>query len=247
MNEGNAKAVLDEADAGDRLRFVRTDVSSESDVEELVADAVTNFGAVDVMFNNAGLGGAFGPVTEIRVEDWDWTFGVLCRGVFLGTKHAGRAMKEAGRGGSIINTASVAGLSGGAGPIAYSSAKAAVINFTRAASAELAAWMIRINAICPGAIATPLLAMGRSTDELQASLGNAQPWPGFGRADDIAHTALFLASDEARFVTGAAIVVDGGMTANGPNFIGRASSPLAGLVGVSRGNIGEEPFTIHPT
>jgi NAD(P)-dependent dehydrogenase (short-subunit alcohol dehydrogenase family) len=168
-------------------------------------------------------------------------------GVFLGTKHAVRAMRAGDRHGSVINTASVAGLSGGAGPLAYSAAKAAVINFTKAVSIELAEYRIRANAICPGGIATPLLAMGRSQAEVEDSLATAQPWPEAGRGEDIAGTALWLASDDARFVTGAAIVVDGGMTAAGPNFIARQASPFAGMVGVSRGNTGEEPFTIHQT
>jgi NAD(P)-dependent dehydrogenase (short-subunit alcohol dehydrogenase family) len=247
LNEANGKVLLDEADAGDRLRFVRADVSSEADIEAGVADAVDHFGRLDVMFNNAGVGGAFGPVTELHADDWDWTFAVLCRGVFLGTKHAARAMQAAGLEGSIINTASVAGLSGGAGPLAYSAAKGAVINFTKAVSVELAPTHIRVNAICPGGIATPLVAMGRSMDEIEASLATIQPWPEAGQGAHIAGAALFLATDDSRFVTGAALVVDGGMTAAGPNFIGQMSSPLAGMVGVSRGNTGEEPFTIHST
>ena len=245
LNEANAKLLLDEADAGERLRFFRTDVSSEPDVEALVAESVSAYGGIDVMFNNAGLGGAFGPVTDVRVDDWDWTFGVLVRGVFLGTKHATRAMQAGGSEGSIINTASVAGLSGGAGPLAYSAAKAAVINFTRAVSIELAAHRIRANAICPGGIATPLLSMGRSQDEMEASLSSAQPWPEAGKGEHIAALALFLASDEARFITGAAIIADGGMTAAGPNFIGRQAEGFDGIVGISRGNTGEDPFTIH--
>lgn len=250
LNEANAKVLLDEVGEtghGDRLRFVRADVSAEADIEAVVAEAVGAFGRLDVMFNNAGVGGAFGPVTEIHVDDWDWTFGVLCRGVFLGIKHGARAMQAGGQGGSIIDTASVAGLSGGAGPLAYSSAKAAVINLTRAAATELGAHRIRVNAICPGAIATPLLAMGGDVEALAANLTSMQPWPEAGRGEDIAGTALFLAGDDSRFVTGAALVVDGGMTAAGPGLAARrgAESPLAGLVGVSRGSTGEERFTIH--
>lgn len=262
MNEGNGKALLDEvadgaarADGaagaarpdGDRIRFVRTDVSSEPDVEAMVATAVDAFGGLDIMFNNAGVGGAFGPVTEIHVEDWDWTFGVMCRGVFLGIKHAARAMKAAGRPGSIISTASVAGVTGGLGPMAYSAAKAGVINLTKSAAIELAADRIRVNCICPGAIATPLIAMGRDLEDVAKGLTTLQPWPEAGRGDDIAGAALFLASDDAHFVTGHALVVDGGLTVTGPRLMARIAdnSPLAGRAGVSRGQTGEEPFTVH--
>ncbi len=137
-----------------------TDVSIEPDVEALVALAVESFGRLDVMFNNAGIGGAFGPITELEVDDWDATFAVNTRSVFLGIKYAARVMIAQGDGGSIINTASVAGLSGGGGPQAYSAAKAAVINLTQSAAVELAPHRIRVNAICPGAVYTDLLHRG---------------------------------------------------------------------------------------
>lgn len=247
MNEANGKTLVHDADSS-ALRFVRADVSVESDVENMTSTAVESFGRLDVVFNNAGVGGAFGAVTDLHAEDWDYTFAVLCRGVFLGVKHGARAMKAAGNGGSIINTASVAGLSGGAGPLAYSAAKAAVVNFTKAVSIELAADLIRVNAICPGAIATPLLALGGDVDELAKTLTAVQPLPVAGRGEDIAATALFLASDDSAFVTGASLVVDGGLTAAGPGLHNRAGreNPLAGLTGVSRGSTGEEPFTVRP-
>src|SRR3954469_3991800 len=220
LNEGNGAAFVDEAaerGVGERVRFVRADVSEEADIEHLVGVATSSFGRLDVVFNNAGVGGAFGPVTEIEVDDWDYTFAVLCRGVFLGIKHGARAMQAVGEGGSIINTASVAGLSGGAGPLVYSAAKAAVVNLTRAAAIELAASGIRVNAICPGAILTPL-AIGKGDPERVATqMDSLQPWPEHGTGDDIAGVASFLASDDARFVTGEAIVVDGGLTAAGPS------------------------------
>lgn len=247
MNEANGKALVDEVidlGAGDRLRFVRTDVSSEPDVAAAVACAVETFGKLDVMFNNAGVGGAFGAITQLHVEDWDWTFGVLCRGVFLGIKHAARVMTE---GGSILSTASVAALSGGMGTTAYSAAKAAVVNLTRNAAIELAPRRIRVNCICPGGIATPLLARGRPAEEVTRQLESLQPWPEAGRGEHIADAALYLASDESRFVTGHALVVDGGLSIAGPNRRGRApDNPLAGRAGVSRGTTGEEPFTFHP-
>src|SRR4029453_2558198 len=157
MNEGTGKETLELAEkkkAGSRIRFIRTDVSREADVEAMIELAMTEFGRLDVVFNNAGLGGALGSLLETEVEDWDFTFAVLALGVFLGIKHGGLAMKATGLGGSIINTASVAGLSGGAGPAAYSAAKAAVINLTRVAAIELAPDAIRVNAICPGGLST---------------------------------------------------------------------------------------------
>src|SRR5687768_9313109 len=127
LNEANGKELLNEVSGrgqGDALRFVVTDVANERDVEAMIRTAVDDFGRLDILFNNAGVGGAFGPITETSVEDWDYTFAVLLRGVFLGIKHGARAMKAQGEGGAIISTASVAGLSGGAGPQAYSAAKA---------------------------------------------------------------------------------------------------------------------------
>jgi NAD(P)-dependent dehydrogenase (short-subunit alcohol dehydrogenase family) len=248
LNETTAKATLDlAADAGHekRVRFIRTDVSSESDVAAMVAMAVSEFGRLDCVFNNAGVGGAFGPITEIEVEDWDYTLAVLLRGPFLGIKHGARVMKEQGEGGSIISTASVAGLSGGAGPQAYSAAKAAVINLTRAAAVELAADRIRVNAICPGGINTPLINSGNA-EAMATVLEKLQPLPIAGDPAHIAAAALFLASDDAAFVTGEAIVVDGGLTAAGPSLTNRlgqqrTASPFAGLRGVNRGSTGQEP------
>ena len=113
------------------VRFIRTDVAVEADIEAMMACALDQFGGLDVVFNNAGVGGAIGPLTETTVDAWDYTFDVLGKGVFLGMKHAARIMIERGTAGSIINTASIAGLSGDAGPVIYSAAKAAVISLTK--------------------------------------------------------------------------------------------------------------------
>lgn len=244
LNEANGASFMESAreqGCDDRARFVRVDVAEEAEVEHAVSVAMTELGGLDVVFNNAGVGGAFGPVTEIEVDDWDYTFAVLCRGVFLGVKHGARAMRDTGSGGSIINTASIAGLSGGAGPLAYSAAKAAVINLTKSAAVELAPSRIRVNAICPGAILTPL-AIGKGDPERVAQhLDSVQPWPEHGTGDDIAAVALFLASDESRFVSGEAIVVDGGLTADGPGLTRelRIDAGRGGFVGVNRGTTGE--------
>ena len=140
-----------QAGHGDRARFVRTNVAEETDVVAATAAASKAWGRLDCVFNNAGVAGAIGPITHIAVEDWDFTMNVLVRGVFLGMKHGARILKAQGEGGSIISTASVAGLSGGDGPQAYSAAKAAVINLTRAVAIELASDRIASTASAPGA------------------------------------------------------------------------------------------------
>ncbi len=196
--------------------YQHTDVADDADVRAAVRRAIDEFGAIDIMFNNAGIGGAVGPIDEITVEEYDRTMNVLLRGVFLGMKHAAGPMR-ARRSGSIISTASVAGLGGGRGPHIYSAAKAAIINLTRSVSIELAERLVRVNCICPGGIATPLLAGGlgapEALDFVRTALAGLQPIPRSGMPDDIASAALWLASDEASFITGHALVVDGGLTA----------------------------------
>lgn len=244
LNEVTGRKLVEELADDKHLRFVRTDVSSEADVESLVATAVEEFGRLDVMINNAGVGGAFGAITDITVEDWDWTVGVLLRSVFLGTKHAARRFRSQGEGGAIVNTASVAGLRAGAGPQAYSACKAAVINLTRSTALELAPDRVRVNCICPGGINTPLVNFGNE----QAAgdvLDTIQPWPHHGRPEDIAAAMAFLASEDAAFITGEALVVDGGLTITGR--VGGSGSTLAGnplpvgVSGVSKGSTGMEP------
>jgi NAD(P)-dependent dehydrogenase (short-subunit alcohol dehydrogenase family) len=193
------------------------------------------------VFNNAGLGGAFGPIEDLEVEDWDYTFAVLTRGPFLGIKHGARVMIEQGEGGSIINTASVAGLSGGAGPQAYSAAKAALVNLSMTAAVELGKYKIRVNAICPGGIATPLIAMGQDPSTIVGNLEKLQPLPIAGRPEHIAGAALFLASDDSAFVSGHALVVDGGLEAMGPNLYSRLEI-FRGIKGVSKGTTGQDPI-----
>jgi NAD(P)-dependent dehydrogenase (short-subunit alcohol dehydrogenase family) len=245
LNVTNGESVVEELTAaghGDAVRFSRADVSVEDDVAALVGLAVDAFGGLDVMFNNAGFGGAVGPITEIEVDDWDTTFAVLVRGVFLGTKHAARLLIDQGRGGSIINTASIAGLSGGGGPQAYSAAKAAVVNLSCTTALELAPQRIRVNAICPGVIFTPLMHGG---DEASAEemIGELQPWPQRGEGSDIAAMATFLASDESSFVTGQSIAVDGGLTAAGTRVFGRLRSTrnLHRVAGITYGSTGRAP------
>ncbi|MEM7003891.1 MAG: SDR family oxidoreductase [Pseudomonadota bacterium] len=232
------------AGRSERVKFIKTDVAQEADIEAMFACAQQEFGGLDVVFNNAGVGGAIGPLTETTVAAWDYTMDVLAKGVFLGIKHAARIMQAQGRGGSIINTASIAGLSGDAGPLVYSAAKAAVISMSKASAVELARDFIRVNAICPGFIATPLAAAGRDLAQTRDHFAVSQPWPEAGSGEHIAGAALFLASDDARFVTGEHIVVDGGLTAAGPELsrrFPRGSARDSKVTGVTKGSTGEGP------
>ena len=236
-------ALAEAAGAGERVCFEPVDVASEADIERLVSTAQSRFGGLDVMFNNAGVGGAIGPLVETSVASWDYTFDVLAKSVFLGMKHAARVMQAQGRGGSIINTASIAALSGDAGPMVYSAAKAAVVSLSKSGAVELAPDRIRVNAICPGFIATPLADGGRP-DETRERFATAQPWPEFGRGEHIAGAATFLASDDAAFVTGETLVVDGGLTAAGPELsrkFPRTSGRNSRVTGVTKGSTGQPP------
>jgi NAD(P)-dependent dehydrogenase (short-subunit alcohol dehydrogenase family) len=214
--EGGEAAVRQCKENGGRAIFQKCNVTAESEIKSLIDRAVREYGRLDIMFNNAGLGGAVGTIEEMTVENWDKTLAVLLRAVFLGMKYSVPEMRKVG-GGSIISTASVAGLRGGAGPHAYSAAKAGVINLTRSVALEVGEHKIRVNCICPGGINTPLLYNripgGQQTTEM--FLSQIQPIKRAGLADDIANMALFLASDESEWVTGTAMVVDGGLTAGG--------------------------------
>lgn len=210
---GEAAAAL-ASEAGARCVFQRTDVAAEADVAALVARALSEFGRLDITFNNAGIGGAVGSLESIAVEDWDKTQAVCLRGVFLGIKHSIAPMRAQG-GGSIISTASIAGIDGFPGLHAYCAAKAGVVNLTRSASIEFGADLIRVNCIAPGGVSTPIVygMAGGSKEATEAILAKGQPIPRAGQPEDIAQAALFLASDASSFVTGHTLVVDGGATA----------------------------------
>lgn len=198
--------------------FRHTDVSSEDDVAAAVDAAVSEFGRLDVMFNNAGIVGAVGPIDQIPLSEYEFTMGVLLRSVFLGMKHAARVMKQQ-ESGVILSTSSIAGVMGGLGPHVYTAAKSAIIGLTRNVAAELGPWGVRVVAIVPGNHATAMtadVALGDHTavDQVVETFRDRKtPLRGrAGLADDIAHAALWLSSDHAGFVSGTAIVVDGGLT-----------------------------------
>ncbi|PBC35477.1 short-chain dehydrogenase [Rhodococcus sp. ACS1] len=242
LNVDGASETVKLADAAfesGRVIAVRTDVRCEEDIAAMIAAATDGFGRLDTLVNNAGVGGAFGPVSEVQAPDWDFTFDVLVRAVFLGIKHASKVMED---GASIVNVASAAAYSGCFAPMAYTAAKAAVLSLTRSAAVELAPRLIRVNAVCPGAVRTPLLEAGRG-EELDALLPLAQPLPRWGRPEDIADAIVYLAGPGAAFVTGESLVVDGGLVAAGPgpDFQSHLGTDprKRGLTGVNRGTSGE--------
>ncbi|HTI53400.1 MAG TPA: glucose 1-dehydrogenase [Verrucomicrobiae bacterium] len=205
---------------GKSASYLHADVSQEAHVSGAIAHAVSRFGRLDCLFNNAGAGGVVGPIEEIPADGFDHTVGVLLRGVFLGMKHAAPIMKRQG-GGSIISTASVAGLQAGYGPHVYSAAKAAVVHLTRSVAMELGESGVRVNCICPGGIATPIFgsalglagpAADRVAELMKTLLAARQPIQRAGLPEDIARAALWLASEESSFVNGHALIVDGGLT-----------------------------------
>ena len=202
--------------------------------------AADEFGGLDILFNNAGISDGMRLIPELDADTWSWIYDVLVRGPALGMKHAVPLMLARG-GGSIVNTASIAGLQAGWGPIAYSSAKAAVIHMSRVAAAQLSPQRIRVNAICPGLIATsifgasiglPRAQADQMAAQVAANAAKVQPVPKAGLPDDIAQAALYLASDASAFVTGTHLVVDGGITVGSRHAWDQSGpSPFAELFG----------------
>jgi len=203
---------------GAQARFVPADVTVGAELAAVFAAAVEAFGGIDVVCNNAGIGAVEGSVAECPEDVFDHVLDVDLKAVWRGTQLAARHLAGRG-GGSIINTGSVAGLSGAPGMGSYSAAKGGVISLTRVAAIELAPQNIRVNCICPGAIVTPIIYDSPAfeapldPDLVRMGLGGAQPLPRAGEAVDVANLALFLASDESSFITGQVIAVDGGLAA----------------------------------
>ncbi len=209
-------------DLGAVASYIHADISDEAQVEATLGHAISTFGQLDIMYNNAGFSGVTGGIEDIPADGYDHTMSVLLRGVYLGMKHAAKMMKPQGSG-SIISTASIAGISTGiSAPHVYNVAKAGVIHMTRSVAVELGPYGIRVNCVCPGFIATPIFArslgmpsqMAQQTVEtIEPLFEDLQPIKRAGQPQDIAEAVLWLASDKASFVTGHALVVDGGVTA----------------------------------
>ena len=201
-----------------RIRFQRTDVTHAAEIEALMA-AADAAGGLDVVFNNAGAGGTRARIDEISPDEWDATMSLLLRSVALGIRYAAPLMAKRG-GGAIINTSSVSALGSGYAPTAYSTAKAGVLHLTKLAAADLARHNIRVNAVVPGFITTNIFTSalgleGPARDQANGMIAHvaakAQPVARAGRPEDIAAAVAYLASDDAAFVTGTHILVDGGM------------------------------------
>jgi len=201
------------AKSGASVSYVHADVSHESDVAAMVHLALSRYGRLDVLFNNAGIEGEQAPTADASLDNWERVIGINLKGVFLGLKYGIEAMLQHG-GGSIVNNASVAGLVGFPGIPAYSASKGGVIQLTRTAALEYATQNVRVNCLCPGVIDTPMVQrFTHDEPEAQAQLTAMEPVGRVGRASEVAELALFLASDRSSFVTGAIIPVDGGFVA----------------------------------
>jgi NAD(P)-dependent dehydrogenase (short-subunit alcohol dehydrogenase family) len=212
---GNETMQLVRDDGGDAT-FVRTDVATEEGARRMVDHAMSEYGRLDVLYNNAGvMPEADHSVVDTDVDTWDQVMAVNVRGVFLGCKHAIPRMVEAG-GGSIINIASFVALIGCSVPQdAYTASKGAVLSLTRSLAVQFGPQGIRTNAICPGPVETPLLMDWLVKDEEAKRVRLARnPTGRFGKPEEIVNLAVYLASDESRWTNGASLVVDGGITVN---------------------------------
>ncbi len=205
--------------AGGQVQALQIDAGLESDVKKLVDTALASYGHLDVAFANAGISGGRVGIFDLTPEQWTEVLRVNLIGPWLMIKHAGKVMADAGKGGSIICTASVAGIRSGAGGPSYSASKAGVINLTQVSAQQLCETNVRVNAICPGLTQTgmtkPTFDMAKDKG-VEHKLGRLNPLRRAAQPEELARVALFLASDDASYVNGQAIAVDGGLSSSHP-------------------------------
>jgi len=223
--EGAEQVARQIADSGGEAASVQADVSVAADVERMVRATVERWGRLDVLVNNAGIYFIL-PLTQVPEEEWDRLIDINLKGVYLGCKYAIPQMVSQGKG-VIVNTASIAGLRGAANWTTYCASKGGVVQLTKALAMELARLNIRVNCVCPGIIDTGMFDQavsmsGADKGELAASIGQAHPMGRIGQPEEVAAAILFLASDDASFITGVPLSVDGGLWAG--------SAPPEGLV-----------------
>jgi NAD(P)-dependent dehydrogenase (short-subunit alcohol dehydrogenase family) len=223
LNAASAQAIAEQIkSAGGRAESLQVDVSVAADVERMVATTVGRLGQLDVLVNNAGVFFQL-PLTLAPEDQWDWLMSINLKGVYLGCKCAVPQMVRQGKG-AIVNTASIAGLRGFAGYGTYGAAKGGVVQLTKALAVEVARVGIRVNCVCPGIIETAMMDKGLAEMGLDKATfvqlaGEAHPMGRIGRPEEVAAAILFLASDEASFITGIALSVDGGLWAGPPPMI----------------------------
>jgi NAD(P)-dependent dehydrogenase (short-subunit alcohol dehydrogenase family) len=213
--EGKETIEMVRAAGGDGL-FVKADVSKAADVEGLVQKTVQKFGRLDVAFNNAGVEGAWVPITEESEEDWDRTIDINLKGVWLCLKYEIRQMLKQGDGGAIVNMASIAGLMGSSGAATYCASKHGVMGLTKSAALENARNGIRVNVVCPAVIETPMAERLFGEPEVNKYALGLHPIGRFGKVAEISEAVVWMCSDRASFMTGQSLVLDGGFLA-GPN------------------------------
>lgn len=208
---------IQENDTPGSASFVMVDVTQMASVRALVQGTAAKLGGLDILVNNAGIDGEQAPTADCSLENWRNVLAVNLDGVFYGMKFGLEVMAKNASGGSIVNMASVAGLVGYPGIPAYNAAKGGVVQLTRAAAIEYASDRVRVNAVCPTGVLTPLLERfiegAPEPEHVRSMMASMNPLPGIPTVEDVAAATLFLASEESRFITGVALPVDGGFTA----------------------------------